>query len=279
MSQAISKIADPGIIIIEAGMGIGKTEIALTAVEQLSILSKTNGIFMGLPTQATSNAMFSRVDKWVDELAEEENANIPIKLMHGKAQFNEENMKLPRAENVGEQGAVVVNSWFPGKKSMLADFSIGTIDHLLLMSLKQKHLFLRHLGISGKIVIIDEIHAYDAYMNSYLRQTLQWLGAYHIPVIALSATLPEKKRKELITSYYKGKYSKKLKFTDDWGNNSAYPLLTCLDGNQVKQFDAFPKSNSSVGNKIIRLNCDDEELMEQIANSIKNGGIAGVVVN
>lgn len=279
MSQAISKIADPGIIIIEAGMGIGKTEIALTAVEQLSILSKTNGIFMGLPTQATSNAMFSRVDKWVDELAEEENANIPIKLMHGKAQFNEENMKLPRAENVGEQGAVVVNSWFSGKKSMLADFSIGTIDHLLLMSLKQKHLFLRHLGLSGKIVIIDEIHAYDAYMNSYLRQTLQWLGAYHIPVIALSATLPEKKRKELITSYYKGKYSKKLKFTDDWGNNSAYPLLTCLDGNQVKQFDAFPKSNSSVGNKIIRLNCDDEELMEQIANSIKNGGVAGVVVN
>ena len=203
MSEVIGQIADPGIIIVEAPMGIGKTEIALTAAEQLAFMTGASGLFMGLPTQATSNAMFSRVDKWVDKLAKEENVSLPIRLMHGKAQFNREMKSLPNAQNIDSPNSVVVNSWFSGKKSMLADFSIGTIDHLLLMSLKQKHLFLRHLGLSGKIVIIDEIHAYDTYMSSYLKRALQWLGTYHIPVIALSATLPKEKRTELVKAYYR----------------------------------------------------------------------------
>ena len=210
MSEVIGQIADPGIIIVEAPMGIGKTEIALTAAEQLAFMTGASGLFMGLPTQATSNAMFSRVDKWVDKLAKEENVSLPIRLMHGKAQFNREMKSLPNAQNIDSPNSVVVNSWFSGKKSMLADFSIGTIDHLLLMSLKQKHLFLRHLGLSGKIVIIDEIHAYDTYMSSYLKRALQWLGTYHIPVIALSATLPKEKRTELVKAYYRGKYGHQL---------------------------------------------------------------------
>ncbi len=278
MSRVIATITDPGIVIIEAGMGIGKTEIALTAAEQLSLTSGTSGVFMGLPTQATSNAMFNRVDKWVDELAKEENTSLPIKLMHGKAQFNEENRNLPRAENIDDQQSVVVNSWFSGKKSMLADFSIGTIDHLLLMSLKQKHLFLRHLGLSGKVVIIDEIHAYDSYMNSYLKRALQWLGAYHIPVVALSATLPREKRADLIAAYYRGKYGHKID-KGRWQSSEAYPLLTYLDGKKVHQFDEFPQITNPQKNKIVRLDVDDDELIAKVVEAIKNGGVAGIIVN
>ncbi|MBB1062859.1 CRISPR-associated helicase Cas3' [Limosilactobacillus fastidiosus] len=278
MSQVIGKITDPGLIIIEAPMGIGKTEIALTAAEQLSLTSGTSGVFMGLPTQATSNAMFSRVDDWVGDLVKEENTSLPIKLMHGKAQFNQENKNLPRAENVGDQQSVVINSWFSGKKSMLADFTIGTIDHVLLMSLKQKHLFLRHLGLSGKVVIIDEIHAYDSYMNSYLKRTLQWLGAYHIPVIALSATLPKERRAALMAAYYRGKYGHKIG-DGKWQDNQSYPLLTYLDGKTVHQFDEFPKTNNPHKNKIVRLDVDDDELISKVVESIENGGVAGIIVN
>lgn len=280
MSEVIGQIADPGIIIVEAPMGIGKTEIALTAAEQLAFMTGASGLFMGLPTQATSNAMFSRVDKWVDKLAKEENVSLPIRLMHGKAQFNHEMRNLPNAQNIDSQNSVVVNSWFSGKKSMLADFSIGTIDHLLLMGLKQKHLFLRHLGLSGKIVIIDEIHAYDTYMSSYLRRALQWLGAYHIPVIALSATLPKEKRIELVKAYYRGKYGHQLKQPDTaWQDSHAYPLLTYLDGTEVKQYNQFPKPTKSQEVKVVRLDCDDQQLVAKVADSIKNGGVAGVIVN
>ncbi|WP_267201590.1 CRISPR-associated helicase Cas3' [Limosilactobacillus kribbianus] len=186
---------------------------------------------------------------------------------------------MPKAENVGEEGSVVINSWFSGKKSILADFSIGTIDHLLLMSLKQKHLFLRHLGLSGKVVVIDEVHAYDTYMSSYLEQALVWLGVYSIPVIALSATLPKQKRAELMQAYYFGKYGEPIEADTGLEDSQAYPLLTYMDGKEVKQLSEFPKSGNSKINKIIRLNSDDEELINKAVRSISEGGVAGIIVN
>ena len=279
MSRTIGNIIDPGMIIVEAPTGIGKSEIAMTAVEQLSSISGAGGLFMGLPTQATSNAMFNRVDQWVESLAKDDNSKLSIKLMHGKAQFNKKYYDLPHAENVGNESSVVINSWFSGKKSMLANFLIGTIDHLLLMSLKQKHLFLRHLGLSGKVVVIDELHAYDTYMNSYLKRALQWLGAYHIPVVALSATLPAEKRYECIESYYEGKFNRQYKDKDRLKNSAAYPLLTYMDGDEVKQFSDFPKAQNPQENTIIRFNGNDDELMNKVEESLSDGGIAGIIVN
>lgn len=58
VTHAIAKTDDPGIIIIEAPTGVGKTEIALIAAEQLATIRGEDGVFIGSPTQATANAMF-----------------------------------------------------------------------------------------------------------------------------------------------------------------------------------------------------------------------------
>lgn len=159
MTSAIDKCLDPGICVIEAPMGLGKTEIALLAAEQLAYKSGSDGLFFGLPTQATSNAMFDRVDDWLTWQAQSQATNFSINLMHGKAKFNANYRDLPTATNIQDSGAVTINSWFSGKKSILAKFSVGTVDNLLLMGLKQRHLFLKHIGLSDKVVILDEVHA------------------------------------------------------------------------------------------------------------------------
>ena len=81
--------------------------------------------------------------------------------------------------------------------------------------------FLRLLGLSGGVLIVDEVHAYDAYMSRILVLLLKWCSALEIPVILLSATLPALRKDDLVEAYTgsggKGRDSAKL---------AAYPLLT-----------------------------------------------------
>lgn len=285
MTEAIEKTTDPGMVIIEAPMGLGKTEIALVAAEQLAYKTGCDGIFMGLPTQATSNAMFERVEEWLKKLAKTQTDNFDIKLMHGKAAFNEDYQAIPNASNVDDLGSVVVNSWFAGKKSILSKFTVGTIDNFLLLGLKQKHLFLKHLGLSDKVVILDEVHAYDAYMSQYLYKAVEWLGAYHVPIVILSATLPKKKRNALLEKYYKGKYGKHFKKNvvtpANWQDNQAYPLLSIFDGKEIKQITDFSgqSDQKALSLQVTRVQADDEEAIQSVLENLQGGGIAGIIVN
>lgn len=289
MTEAIAQSVDPGITIIEAPMGMGKTETALLAAEQLAFKTGRNGVFFGLPTQATTNAMFTRVLEWLKELPGSEDSAKSVELMHSKARFNRTWRAIPLAENVEDsRGTVTVNQWFAGKKTILNAFDVGTIDHLLQMGLKQKHLMLRHLGFANKIVIGDEIHAADVYMDRYLVKALQWLGAYHVPVVLLSATLPKVTRTMLLEAYFKGKYGGSLdrkadlsQVPDDWRETEAYPLLTLLDGPQLREISDFP-DGATDGTRTIavkRMGADKQALLDSVLAAIADGGVAGVIVN
>ena len=125
--EIVQQTARPGIFILEAPMGIGKTEAALLGVEQLSARTKVSGMFFGLPTQATSDGMFGRISRWLESLDEETKS---LQLVHGKAALNDHYASLPRSNVYDEaDGNVVVNEWFAGRKTaVLDDFVVGTVD-------------------------------------------------------------------------------------------------------------------------------------------------------
>jgi CRISPR-associated helicase Cas3/CRISPR-associated endonuclease Cas3-HD len=190
----------PGLLLIEAPMGEGKTEAALLAAEVIAKRTGANGLFVGLPTQATANQMFGRVTGW---LAAQPGA-VTVTLAHGKSSRNEAYQRLmPEAVGIGENDAgVTASQWLAGRKRrLLAPVVVGTVDQLLLAGVASRHVALRFLGLTGKVVIIDEVHAYDAYMSVILRRVLAWLGAARVPVILLSATLPASTRAELLGEY------------------------------------------------------------------------------
>src|SRR5207248_6281763 len=99
--------------------------------------------------------------------------------------------------------AVVAEEWFARnkKQALLAPFGVGTIDQALLAVLQTRHVFVRLFGLAGKCVVLDEVHAYDAYMTTLMERLLRWLAALGCPVMLLSATLPRDKRVKLLRAY------------------------------------------------------------------------------
>lgn len=286
ITEAIDKAENPGIVIFEAPMGMGKTEAALVAVEQLARKTGRIGMFFGLPTQATSNGIFSRVKAWLENLSDEMSYKRALRLLHGKAALNEEFVNLPKSRNIhdeegNEKNVVTVNDWFSGRKlSILDDFTVGTVDQFLLLALKQKHLMLRHLGFANKVVVIDEVHAYDAYMSVYLYQAIKWMGAYGVPVVILSATLPIERRNKLIENYMVGAGYKfrRLAKPKNFDNNEAYPLLTLNDSDKILQYDNFEKV-AGIDYEIYRLSKEDSGDISRLIESITSQGVVGVIVN
>lgn len=282
--ETVESIEKPGIMILEAPMGLGKTEAALAAAELLMVKTGSSGLFFGLPTQATSNSMFTRVESWLEKLTEYYGTPQSLRLSHGKAALNDDMNRLrnPASQintDESDDENVFVNEWFSGrKKAMLDDFVVGTVDGFLLSALKQKHLALRHLGLSKKVIIIDEVHAYDTYMQQYLEEALRWMGAYRAPVILVSATLPPEKRESLIRSYLGDEGD--IVLSEDtkkimWSAES-YPLITYSDGKEIKTRTDFSK-NDDKQIEVKRL--EEDELLDTISVLLYDGGALGIIVN
>lgn len=278
-------VRKPGIFVIEAPMGEGKTEASLVAAEVLAERIGCRGIYYALPTQATSDAMFERVIRWIktfDDLNEQYSVN----LIHGKSDLNETfnsikelSRNILSYDEADEAQNAVVHQWFKGrKKGILSDFAVGTIDHVLMAGLKQKHLVLRHLGLASKVVIIDECHAYDVYMGSYLEIALNWLGAYGVPVIVLSATLPDARRYEVINAYLNKKV-KNSGYNKIWAKSFAYPRITYNDGEQVYTSEDFGTESKSREWDVNIQTIDDDRVLDILAESLSDGGYAGIIVN
>lgn len=277
--DAASAAQRPGIFIVEAQMGVGKTEAALAAAEMLAGRQGRDGVFFGLPTQATANGIFPRLAQWARKQAEE--TRMAIRLAHGMAELNEDYRALfhgrssvDDVDNGNDVDAgLAVHAWFQGRKlALLSNFVIGTVDQLLMSALKQKHVMLRHLGLAGKIVVVDEVHAYDAYMSQYLDMALTWLGDYGVPVILLSATLPAWRRRELVASYL----GESTLPSAPWQTSGAYPLLTWTDGQAVRQETA---AWEEPGRAVALTRTDDAERMELLSDALADGGCACVIMN
>ena len=268
--ETVCGMKQEGILVIEAEMGKGKTEAALAACDILARRFDRSGIFFALPSQATSDGMFGRLERF----AASYHMPSSIQLMHGKAAYNEEYNRLAATgiEADNREGSVQIEEWFSGRKqAMLADFVVGTIDQLLMAGLAQKHVMLRHLGLVNKIVVVDEVHAYDAFMNEYLKRVLSWLGAYHVPVILLSATLPETKKRELIQAY-----NNKDGDEHPHSNHHILPEITYSEEGIIKKQNVNTKSES----KTVWIDYEPEESLPDLIGNRKSGKCCiGIIVN
>ncbi len=205
----VEELREPSLVVIEAPMGEGKTEAALLIAEAAARVGQ-EGLYIGLPTQATANQMFGRVESFLH--ATRGGAASTLLLAHGEASLVERFQALRFAAVFDQGGApaargsVRAEAWFLSKKrALLAELAVGTIDQALLSVMLVPHAFVRLYGLAGKTVILDEVHAYDTYTTALLARLLEWLAASGTSVVLLSATLPSERRAELVDAYRRGR--------------------------------------------------------------------------
>lgn len=264
----------PGLAIIEAPMGDGKTEAALYLAEHWHRLRGMTGAYIALPTMATSNQMHDRYKRFLETLKP---GGTAPRLIHGAAWLLEED--APEAEPLvyDEDNQPFDSDWFRNtKRALIAPEGVGTIDQALLATLNVKHGFLRLFSLSRKVLIIDEAHAYDVYMNTILKRLLQWCAALGVPVILLSATLSQKQRAELIEAYTGEP-------TNQEENAPSYPLITLAECGRAANNIAVETGVSSQKTlKVVKhlgLMNDTEQIARLATSLTEEGGCLCVLMN
>lgn len=208
-SALLSANDSPGLYIVEAPMGMGKTEAALTAAYQSWTRSDAKGLYFALPTQLTSSKIHDRIFDFLRNVTDGETIQ---SLIHGNAWLSEDPTRrlVPSHQGASSNSEPTENEssdtnealrWYSStRKQLLAPFGTGTIDQALLAVLPARFAALRYFALAGKAVVIDEVHSFDPYMSALIDRLIRYLIKAGSTVIILSATLTAQRRSELVAA-------------------------------------------------------------------------------
>ncbi|HJW55383.1 MAG TPA: CRISPR-associated helicase Cas3' [Burkholderiaceae bacterium] len=217
------------LFLLEDVTGAGKTEAALILAHRMMTAGLADGIYFGLPSMATANQMYRRIGNVYRHFYSTD-AEPSLILAHGARQLIDEfrlSVSQPADRNYqsDEPSATAqCTAWLADnrKKALLADVGVGTVDQALLAILPARHQSLRLLGLARKILVVDEVHAYDPYMNKLLRRLLLAHARHGGSAVLLSATLPSTMRTELVNAFQSGTCNEPESLPVDL----RYPLIT-----------------------------------------------------
>ncbi|PIJ49773.1 CRISPR-associated helicase/endonuclease Cas3 [Erwinia sp. OLTSP20] len=269
----------PGLTIIEAPTGSGKTETALAYAWRLLASGSAESIVFALPTQATANAMLDRLDKLATCLFNAPN----LILAHGNSRLSRAFLAVKsRAENVqkedGEAWAQCCE-WLSRsqKRAFLGQIGVCTIDQVLISVLPVKHRFIRGFGLGRSVLLVDEVHAYDTYMHKLLEEVLHQQYLAGQSALLLSATLPPGLKQQLLKTYGG---------SAEIQQHAAYPLVTWQQKNQRIYFDLSatpqqlpPSFSLTIDRRYLPVMQPDEELLAAMIAAARAGAQVCLICN
>lgn len=265
----------PQIHLLEDVTGAGKTEAAAMLAHRLMTSGCADGFFIALPTMATANAMYGRIAEVYRKLFE---GNPSLVLAHGQRALVEAfaDSVLPvgqEEDDTAQQDDTATarcNAWLAdhAKRALLAPAGVGTIDQVLLATLYSKHQSLRLLGLFRKVLIVDEVHACDAYMQRVLETVLTFHALAGGSVILLSATLPEHMKHGLFDAFARGRAADVL----PRASSPDFPLVTSWHEGQTNAVLKPIVAREAVCRDVaIRYVADEHEVLSAIRQALAQG--------
>lgn len=267
--------SEPQVHLLEDVTGAGKTEAAVMLAHRMMTTGCADGFFIALPTMATANAMYSRIADVYRMLFE---GNPSLMLAHGQRNLVEAFAQsvLPAGQeeaDVAQQDDTATarcNAWLAdhNKRALLAPAGVGTIDQVLLATLYSKHQSLRLLGLFRKVLIVDEVHACDAYMQRVLETVLTFHAMAGGSAILLSATLPERMKHSLLDAFARGRHAGPL----SRASSTDFPLVTSWHEGQTSPTLCPVVARSAVCRDLaVRYVADENEVSDAIQRALAEG--------
>ncbi|MFI9388972.1 CRISPR-associated helicase Cas3' [Kutzneria sp. NPDC052558] len=209
VEQLAAGLDEPALLIIEAPTGEGKTnamlQFAATAIRRRHL----GGLYVAMPSKATSNQVHHDITTLLKRLDDSSALGL---VYAGAADFlaaraaEKKAAADPSAVSADDldDGDLQARTWFTRARNLLMGLGVGTVDQLMKAAFRSRHVFVRLAGLSNKVVVIDEMHAYDIYMSTLLDRLLMWLGHLGVTVVVMSATLPSRRRDQVVSAWQKG---------------------------------------------------------------------------
>ena len=183
---------DERLVIIESETGSGKTEAALWRFARLYESGLVDGLYFALPTRAAAKQIFDRVGACVANMFPAEVRPEPVLAVPGYLRAGvAEGQHLHDYEVWWDDHAHDGRRWAAEspKRFLTAQIAVGTVDQVMLGSLKVKNAHMRASGLARNLLVVDEVHASDTYISEVLAAVLDAhldAGGY---ALLMSATL------------------------------------------------------------------------------------------
>ena len=207
LQQAMEDPSLGPVVIVESDTGSGKTEAALWRFRTLFEAGEVDGLAFLLPTRVAAVSLEKRVRAFVGNLFPdaEQRPNVVLAVPGYIQSDGERGEPLPRFETLwpdSERDAAAHRRWAAEhpKRFLAAAVAVGTVDQALLSSLTVRHAHLRGAALLRSLIIVDEVHASDAYMTQLLVGLLDRHTDAGGHALLLSATLGSEARERLLGS-------------------------------------------------------------------------------
>jgi CRISPR-associated endonuclease/helicase Cas3 len=284
--------------IIEDVTGSGKTEAAQMLVHRLLATGRAAGAFWAMPTQATATAMYNRQSQFLGRLYETANdkSNRPsLVLAHGQAALNVRFLSTIRGDNDQSDSIEVADAETPSsvscsaflahdrRVSILAEVGAGTVDQAILGILPTRFNALRLLGLAEKVLVLDEVHAYDSYVSREIDALVEFVAVLGGSVVLLSATLPIAKRSALLAAWTRGCRTSQARLqtlapaVPELGE--AYPCAVIAGSRDTPSATAIVAAAGSERRLPVRLIASEQMAVSYLVEKAQRGAAVGWVRN
>ncbi|MET0744461.1 MAG: CRISPR-associated helicase Cas3' [Microvirga sp.] len=221
--QTAAAAPSASLVILESETGSGKTEAALWRYVQLFRQGLVDGLYFALPTRVAATQIFDRVRSARDRLFPNDDRPPVVLAVPGQLRVDDvEGHLMPGFEVQWPDKHDAPERWSAQhpKRFLAAPIAVGTIDQALLGTIMTSHAHLRSTSLLRHLLVIDEVHASDVYMQGLLGNLLEYHTKAGGHALLLSATLGSSLRRRLLGLDPE---------TMEEAVNAPYPLISWAD--------------------------------------------------